>query len=81
MSYIIKVNGEKVRGCNTLKEAKVLAKVYGGKIYGLKKTKLPKAASLRFSDSKYAKSEMFREVCGEINHGYHVARIYKRKGE
>lgn len=79
--FMVRVNGEKFQGCRTIAEAKAVAEKYGGKVYGYHKAKLPKAASLRFNDSKYAKKEMFREVYGEINHGYHVTRVYKRKGE
>lgn len=77
--YVIKVNGMKVKGCRTFKEAKMWAKVYGGKIYALKKASLPKATMLSFNDPKYAKREMYREIYSENNHGYHFTKIYQGK--
>ena len=69
--FIIKVDGMKVRGCRTFKEAKRLARVYGGKIYGYKNAKLPSAVKLSYGDPKYVKKEMYREIYSETNHGYH----------
>lgn len=79
MSFVIKVNGETVRGCRTFKEAKLMAKIYGGKIYGTHKVKLPKAVKLSYGDSKYHKSEMYREIYSENNHGYHFTKAYHKR--
>ena len=71
MAFVIKVGKEAVATAVSFNDAKVKAQIYGGKIYGYHKVKMPKACTLRFSDNKYAKREMYREIYSENNHGYH----------
>lgn len=74
--YMIRANGEKVKSCKSLREAKKIAKYYKGKItitcYNY--VPLPKATMLSYKDRESVKSEIFREIYSENNHGYHFIK-------
>lgn len=73
--YVVKVDGMTVKLCRSFNEAKTVALNNSGKVYKChyKNVKV-KAAILHQSDSPYTKREMYREVYGEHNHGYHIRR-------
>lgn len=74
--YMIRANGEKVKSCKSLREAKKIVKYYKGKItitcYNY--VPLPKATMLSYKDRESVKSEIFREIYSENNHGYHFIK-------
>lgn len=70
----IKVNGTVIKLCRSFNEAKRMAAIFGGTISGYTKGTMPKSAMLRYGDSQVTKREMYREIYGEYNHGYHFTK-------
>ena len=80
MSYVIKVDGMKVKSCAHCHNAKKIAKKRKGKVYGYVKAKMPKASMLSYNSPESLKREIYREVYSENNHGYYIARNWSHDG-
>lgn len=76
--YVVVVNGVSERECRSFNEAKKIAEKRKGKVFKRRymTQPLPKAATLHYGDSPSVKREMYREIYGENNHGFHATRFH-----
>lgn len=83
MAYTVIKNNTALAKCHSANEAKRIAKLKNGKVVRSKYSvqPLPKANALRYGDSPSAKREMYREIYGEVNHGFHATRITRQIDE